>query len=80
VIVVGHADLGERNPDLLGRMRAEAAKEYLVRDRGIDEARVSVRSAAATRPLGSGGSGLTRARNRRVEIIFLPPGATAPEN
>lgn len=78
VVIVGHADASERNPDLLGRTRAEAAKDYLVRERGVEESRISVRSAAATRPLDGGRSAVARSRNRRVEIIFLPPGA--PEN
>ena len=45
VVIVGHADKGERYPDVIGRKRAEAVKDYLVKERGVDEARVSVRSA-----------------------------------
>jgi hypothetical protein len=72
VTIVGHADAGERNPELIARMRAEAAKDYLVRERGIDAARVSVRGAAATQPLDRGTSAAARARNRRVEVVFVP--------
>jgi outer membrane protein OmpA-like peptidoglycan-associated protein len=74
VIVIGHADSAERRPAVVARQRAEAAKTYLVRERGIDESRVSVRSADATRPREPGSS----RRNRRVELIFVPDGAVPP--
>src|SRR5687768_10047654 len=79
VIVVGHADAGERMPEVLARRRAEAVRDYLVRERGVDTARITVRSAAATKPLDTGTDAAARARNRRVEIWFVPEGATAPE-
>jgi outer membrane protein OmpA-like peptidoglycan-associated protein len=79
VIVVGHADRGERFPEVIARQRAEAVKDYLVRERGIEESRITTRSAAATRPLDNGTDAAARARNRRVEVIFVPEGATAPE-
>ena len=60
--------------------RAEAIKTYLVRERGVDETRVSVRSAGATKALDTGTSPAARARNRRVEVIFVPEGATPPED
>jgi outer membrane protein OmpA-like peptidoglycan-associated protein len=79
VIVIGHADSGERMPEVLARRRAEAVRDYLVRERGIEESRITVRSAAATKPLDTGTDAAARARNRRVEIWFVPEGATAPE-
>jgi outer membrane protein OmpA-like peptidoglycan-associated protein len=79
VVVVGHADSKERYPEVIGRTRAEAIKDYLVKERGIEESRISTRSAAATKPLDTGTSAPSRAKNRRVEIIFLPEGAMAPE-
>jgi outer membrane protein OmpA-like peptidoglycan-associated protein len=78
VVVVGHADSRERYPEVIGRRRAEAVKNYLVNERGIEESRVSVRSAAATQPKDSGTSVQARASNRRVEIYFLPEGARMP--
>jgi outer membrane protein OmpA-like peptidoglycan-associated protein len=80
VIVVGHADSGERFPDVIARQRAEAVKDYLVRERGIEESRITTRSAGATRPLDTGTDAAARARNRRVEVIFVPEGATVPED
>jgi outer membrane protein OmpA-like peptidoglycan-associated protein len=79
LIVIGHADSGERMPEVLARRRAEAVRDYLVRERGIEESRITVRSAAATKPLDTGTDAAARARNRRVEIWFVPEGATAPE-
>jgi len=79
VIVIGHADAGERMPEVLARRRAEAVRDYLVRERGVEESRITVRSAAATKPLDTGTDAAARARNRRVEIWFVPEGATAPE-
>jgi outer membrane protein OmpA-like peptidoglycan-associated protein len=79
VIVVGHADSGERTPEVIARRRAEAVRDYLTRERGIEASRITVRSAAATKPLDTGTDAAARARNRRVEIWFVPEGATAPE-
>jgi outer membrane protein OmpA-like peptidoglycan-associated protein len=78
VVVVGHADPRESHPDVLGRKRAEAVKAYLVKERGIEEARVSARTAGATRSLGATGQG-SWARNSRVEIVFLPEGTAYSE-
>jgi outer membrane protein OmpA-like peptidoglycan-associated protein len=79
VVIVGHADAGERYPDVIARKRAEAVKAYLVRQQGIEESRISTRSAAATRPLATGKDLRSRARNRRVDVIFVPEGASVPE-
>ncbi len=80
VVVIGHADKGERYPEVIARKRAEAIKTYLVKERGVEEARISVRSAAATKPLDSGTSAAARAKNRRVEVVFVPEGAVSPED
>jgi outer membrane protein OmpA-like peptidoglycan-associated protein len=77
VAVIGHADNREKHPEVIGRKRAETVKSYLVRDRGIDEARVSVRSEGAQKPLDSGSNEAARKKNRRVEIVFLPEGAAS---
>ena len=80
VIIVGHADSGEKNPEVLGRLRADATRNYLENERGVDASRVTTRSAAATKPVDTGTDAAARGRNRRVEVIFVPEGATAPEN
>jgi outer membrane protein OmpA-like peptidoglycan-associated protein len=79
VIIVGHADRSERTPEVISRKRAEAVKTYLVKERGIEEARVTARGAGAAKALDLGTAASARARNRRVEVIFVPEGATAPE-
>lgn len=80
VVIVGHADSKERYPEVIGRTRAEAVKGYLVKERGIEESRITAKSAGATRPLDTGTSAAARAKNRRVELIFVPEGATPPED
>jgi outer membrane protein OmpA-like peptidoglycan-associated protein len=80
VIIVGHADGKERYPEVIGRKRAEEVKKYLVTERGVDESRISTRSAGASKPLDTGTSAAARAKNRRVDVIFVPTGATAPED
>jgi len=80
VIIIGHADSGERYPEVIARRRAEAVKDYLVKEKGIEESRITTRSAGATKPLDTGKDAAARARNRRVEVIFVPEGATVPED
>jgi len=79
VVIVGHADSSERYPDVIGRKRAEAVKAYLVSEGGADETRITTRSSGATEPLDTGKTSSARAKNRRVDIIFLPAGAKLPE-
>jgi outer membrane protein OmpA-like peptidoglycan-associated protein len=79
IVIIGHADKGERYPDVIARSRAEAIKGYLVKQGGVDEARISVRSAGATRPLDTGRDLRARAKNRRADVIYLPEGAAMPE-
>jgi outer membrane protein OmpA-like peptidoglycan-associated protein len=80
VVVIGHADKGERYPDVIARKRAEAIKTYLVKERGVEDARISVQSKGATKPLDTGTTAAARAKNRRVEVVFVPEGAATPED
>jgi outer membrane protein OmpA-like peptidoglycan-associated protein len=80
VVVIGHADSKERYPEVIARKRAEAIKDYLVKERGVEDARVSVRSAGASKPMDTGTSAAARAKNRRVEVVFVPEGAAVPED
>jgi outer membrane protein OmpA-like peptidoglycan-associated protein len=80
VVIVGHADSSERHPEVVGRTRAEAVKTYLVKERGIEEARITAKSAADRKPLDTANTVQARAKNRRVEVIFVPEGATVPED
>lgn len=65
LLIVGHAEQGERNADVLSRKRAEAVREYMVKERGIDASRIVTRGA------GAGGG-------RRAELTFVPDGADMP--
>jgi hypothetical protein len=65
LLIVGHAEKGERNADVLSRKRAEAVKAYIVNERGIDASRIITRGA------GAGGG-------RRAELTFVPDGADMP--
>ncbi len=65
LLIVGHADKGERNPDVLSRRRAEAVKDYMVKERGIDASRITTRGAGAT-------------GDRNAELTFVPNGADMP--
>ena len=78
-VVLGHADSTETNPDVVSRVRAENVKAYLVDERGVEDSRVSVRGAGSGRAVDSGASKDALAKNRRVEVIFLPAGARPPE-
>ena len=80
VIIVGHADSSERHTEVIGRKRAEAVKDYLVTERGIAEARITAKSAADSKPLDTAKNARARAKNRRVDVIFVPEGATVPED
>jgi outer membrane protein OmpA-like peptidoglycan-associated protein len=78
VVIIGHADSKEKYPEVIGRKRAEAVKAYLVKERGVDEARITVRSEGARKPADTGTTEASRKKNRRVEIVFLPEGAELP--
>jgi outer membrane protein OmpA-like peptidoglycan-associated protein len=80
LVVIGYADSGERHPEIISRTRAEAIKAYLVKERGVDETRITARGAGATRLAETGPSVEARARNRRAEVILVPEGASAPED
>lgn len=66
-LIIGYADSSEETPDTLAGQRAEGAKAYLA-SRGIASARVDTRVAS-----GQAGAGR---QNRRVDVIWLPEGAT----
>lgn len=68
VAIVGVADPGERRASTLATQRAQNSKDYLVQEKGIAETRIDVRSAG-----GQAGAGQ---QNRRVDIIWVPEGAT----
>jgi outer membrane protein OmpA-like peptidoglycan-associated protein len=68
VVLVGYADPKEPRAGDLATRRGDAGKKYLGDEKGVDAARVEVRTAA-----GSEGAGDD---NRRLDIIFVPDGAS----
>jgi outer membrane protein OmpA-like peptidoglycan-associated protein len=78
VIVIGHADAHERSPEGIGKKRADAIEDYL-EQAGVDSKRITTRSAGASKLLDSGTELGAQARNRRVEVWFVPEGAKEPE-
>ncbi|MBI3661509.1 MAG: OmpA family protein [Acidobacteria bacterium] len=67
VAIIGYADPKERKPEKLAKDRADAAKKYLV-SKGIADARMDTRAA--------GGQKGADKQNRRVDVIWVPEGAT----
>lgn len=68
VVLVGYADPKEPRAGDLATRRGDAGKKYLGDEKGVDASRVEVRTAA-----GSEGAGDD---NRRLDIIFVPDGAS----
>ncbi|HKY05951.1 MAG TPA: OmpA family protein, partial [Blastocatellia bacterium] len=70
VVIDGHRDSSERVG--ISLTRANNARDYLVNDKGIDAARITVRNFGDTCPHESGDPAL----NRRVEFYIVPEGAS----
>ena len=69
MVVDGHRDAAERVG--ISLTRANNARDYLVTEKGVDSARITVRNFGDTCPHESGDPAL----NRRVEFWILPDGA-----
>jgi outer membrane protein OmpA-like peptidoglycan-associated protein len=67
VVIVGYADPKEPRPERLAGQRADATKKYLG-EKGIAATRVDVRTAG-----GQAGAGR---QNQRVDVVWVPEGAT----
>jgi hypothetical protein len=73
VVIDGHRDSSERVG--ISLTRANNARDYLVNEKGIDAARITVRNYSDTCPHESGDPNL----NRRVEFWIVPDGASASD-
>jgi OmpA family protein len=73
LVVDGHRDSSERVG--ISLTRANNARDYLVNEKGIDSARITVRNFGDTCPHESGDPNL----NRRVEFFILPEGRTVAD-
>lgn len=67
VVIIGYADPKEPRMKTAAKERADNASKYLV-GKGIDQSRITVRAGS-----GQEGAG---AANRRIDIIWVPEGAT----
>ena len=65
VVIIGYAD--PKEPKKMAQQRGDNAAKYIA-DKGVDRSRISVRSAG-----GQAGAGQ---KNYRIEIIWVPEGAT----
>ncbi|MCU1240629.1 MAG: hypothetical protein JWO71_1355 [Candidatus Acidoferrum typicum] len=68
VVVVGYADPKEPRASTLAAKRAELVKQFLG-EKGIDASRISTR-------VGEPSKEASAKENRRIEVIFVPEGAT----
>ena len=71
--VDGHTDgkgTDEYNKGLSER-RAEAVKEYLIKEAGVDRSRIKAVGHGKTKPIADNATEEGRAQNRRVEILIL---------
>jgi outer membrane protein OmpA-like peptidoglycan-associated protein len=68
VILVGSADAKEKNSAKLAVERADAAKKFLASKKGVDATRIETRSTAGTSE--------EPGQNRRLDVIWVPEGAT----
>jgi flagellar motor protein MotB len=64
-VIIGYSDPKERQPEKVAGDRATNAVKYLG-EKGIDPSRVAT---------GSGQAGADR-QNRRIDVIWVPEGAT----
>jgi outer membrane protein OmpA-like peptidoglycan-associated protein len=67
-VVVGYADPKEPRASALAAKRAELVKQFLG-EKGIDASRISTRVGEASKEASA-------KENRRIEVIFVPEGAT----
>jgi len=70
LVVDGHRDSSERPG--ISLTRANNARDYLVSEKGVDPARITIRNFGDTCPFERGEANL----NRRVELWVLPQGTT----
>jgi outer membrane protein OmpA-like peptidoglycan-associated protein len=71
LVIDGHSATGERRN--IARLRAENARDYLVKDAGIDPNRIIVRSFDEKCSKGDANA------DRRVELYLLPEGVTVDQ-
>ena len=73
VKIIGHTDAdGNAAANLnLSKLRAEAVKESLIKDFGIDASRLQTDGKGASQPVDTNSTAEGKANNRRVEFVKL---------
>ena len=73
--ITGHTDDrgGERGNVRYGQRRADAVKDYLVRENDISEGRIETKSAGESQPMADNSTAQGRQENRRVEVELSVP-------
>jgi outer membrane protein OmpA-like peptidoglycan-associated protein len=73
IAIKGHTDSkgSDAYNKRLSERRAEAVKEYLIKEAGVDPARITARGLGESKPVASNDTEEGRAKNRRVEILIL---------
>ena len=72
LVVEGHTD-GQGNDStmlLLSQDRADAVRQYLITNLGVNAEKVSAVGYGKQRPIASNDSEMSRARNRRIDIVM----------
>ena len=77
VVIDGHRDSSERVG--ISLTRANNARDYLVTEKGIDAARITVRNFGDTCAFVKPDGGLDRKLNGRVEFWIVPEGASVAD-
>lgn len=74
VKIVGHTDnVGDEASNLkLSQERADAVKNILVNEYGIDASKLTTEGRGQTQPIANNNTAEGKAQNRRVEFIFKP--------
>ena len=73
VLIEGHTDYigGEQSNERLGKRRAEAVKNYLIKTWQIDSNRLLTRSYGESQPIAPNETSTGRAKNRRAEVFRI---------
>lgn len=81
VVLVGHSDTkGALESNMvLSRQRAQAVADKLISDLGVHTSQISAQGIGFLAPLASNADASGREENRRVEVVLLDAGTTAPE-
>lgn len=75
VRIYGHADAraNEEHNEELSQQRAEAVKNWLVSNAGIDASRITIHPMGESAPVASNNTQQGQQMNRRVEIVAMNP-------